>query len=252
MSSRIRLTTLIILFVAFSCSETPNTPEVVLENYITSINNCDCDRALEFSTDEMHGAVQNIIEKGCVPNEEDILSITCEESNDTAVCNLRVRRETEPFGKPFGKYTYNYTYSLLKKDGQWKVWVQWKSLNLPEEFFTDLSDSTDIISSEKSFEEFYDQFISDSIFQMSRIKFPLIGTYTDYGGNTEWTKEKWPLMTWDYREEIKTTDDSVSIIQTDSSFYFGTFCRDCGFSFWMEFEKLSGKWQLTSRQENNF
>lgn len=102
------------------------------------------------------------------------------------------------------------------------------------------------------FDEFYDKFIADSIFQMSRIKFPIKGNYTDYSGSESWTEENWPLLDWDYREEIKKTTDSVSVIETDSSFYFGTFCQDCGFSFWMQFEKFDGKWFLSGRQENNF
>ena len=114
------------------------------------------------------------------------------------------------------------------------------------------SDTIVVEQCDNTFETFYEKFITDSIFQISRIKFPLGGTYTDFNGDLAWTAEKWKLMTWNYKDELNNPDDSVSVIQTDSTFYFGTFCRDCGFSFWMEFEKLSGKWQLTSRQENNF
>jgi hypothetical protein len=127
--------------------------------------------------------------------------------------------------------------------------------NLPEEstlFETQTHDSIETDFESQSFEEFYVKFITDSTFQMSRISFPLNGNFTDYTNHKAWAKEKWPLITWDYRNIIENTDDSISVVQTDSTFYFGTFCRECGFSFWMEFEKLNGQWLLTSRQENNY
>jgi hypothetical protein len=102
------------------------------------------------------------------------------------------------------------------------------------------------------FEVFYDKFISDSIFQISRVKFPIKGVYADYEGEIEWTKEKWPFMKWDVREEIKKTQDSISISQSKDRFFFGSYCLDCGFSFEMTFDKIENEWFLTYRQENNY
>lgn len=102
------------------------------------------------------------------------------------------------------------------------------------------------------FEVFYNNFISDSIFQISRIKFPIKGCYVDYEQNKKWNKETWPMIKWDLREEIKRSDDSLFIEQTDNRFFFGSYCRDCGFSFEMTFEKIREEWFLTYRQENNY
>lgn len=102
------------------------------------------------------------------------------------------------------------------------------------------------------FVAFYNKFISDSIFQISRVKFPIKGHYADFGGEQNWNKENWPMMKWDLREEIKETEDSVSIEQSDNRLFFGSYGRDCGFSFEMTFEKIKGEWYLTYRQENNY
>lgn len=105
---------------------------------------------------------------------------------------------------------------------------------------------------DSSFEMFYEKFKSDSLFQMNRIKFPIKGNYRSYDQERNWSKENWIQMDWDLRTELNNPDDSVSIIQDNHKFFFGTYCRDCGFSFEMEFEKTDNEWFLTYRQENNF
>ncbi len=104
----------------------------------------------------------------------------------------------------------------------------------------------------KDFEAFYQQFITDTAFQINRVKFPLRGKYSDYEGNEDWEKETWPYIKWDLHKEVAQTNDSISIRQDDNKFFFGEYCLDCGFSFEMQFEKLNDKWFLTYRQENNF
>lgn len=104
----------------------------------------------------------------------------------------------------------------------------------------------------QDFELFYDKFISDSIYQISKVRFPIKGVFADYEGEKEWTKETWPFMKWDLRKEIKNTDDSIAIDQSKNRLFFGTYCRGCGFSFEMAFEKIYQEWYLTYRQENNY
>lgn len=103
------------------------------------------------------------------------------------------------------------------------------------------------------FKVFYNQFIIDTSFQKSRIKFPLKGSYSDHSGDEKWNKQNWQYVNWSIESELKNnTEDSISIIQNKNSFFYGIYCKDCGFSFEMEFEKIKGKWFLTYRQENNF
>jgi hypothetical protein len=104
----------------------------------------------------------------------------------------------------------------------------------------------------KDFQEFYNKFITDTVFQLSRVKFPLKGQYEDFDGESEWERVKWSCIKWDVRQELNKTDDSISIVQDNNRFFFGSYCRDCGFSFEMEFEKIDEEWYLTYRQENNY
>jgi hypothetical protein len=104
----------------------------------------------------------------------------------------------------------------------------------------------------KDFEIFYDQFIRDSTFQITHVKFPIKGTYADYTTKDNWHKNTWPLIKWNLFEELESSTDSISIIQKENSFFFGSYCIDCGFSFEMEFRKLNSEWYLVYRQENNY
>jgi hypothetical protein len=104
----------------------------------------------------------------------------------------------------------------------------------------------------KDFELFYNKFISDSLFQISNIKFPIQGVYADHEGEEEWTKEKWPLIKFNLTENNTESVDSIYIIQSENSFFYGNYCTDCGFSFEMSFKKIKHQWYLVYRQENNY
>lgn len=112
--------------------------------------------------------------------------------------------------------------------------------------------TTDFLFSDQSFKTFYERFIQDSLFQIERVRFPLKGQYESFDGERKWSKNKWSFMNWDFRENMYDGDDSTSIIQDSCKFFYGAYCRECGFSFEMEFQKLNDKWFLTYRQENNY
>jgi hypothetical protein len=76
--------------------------------------------------------------------------------------------------------------------------------------------------------------------------------YESYDEEREWTRKEWPVMKWDFRKEMNQGDDSVAIEQNDAKFFLGSYCRHCGFSFEMQFDRIEGKWFLTYRQENNY
>jgi len=115
-----------------------------------------------------------------------------------------------------------------------------------------MTEEVDSTALDFTFNTFYDKFISDTSFQIERVQFPLKGGLTTYGEETKWTKDDWPYMRWSYLDEMRKSEDSIVSWQNDNAFYFGEFCRDCGFSFWMQFEKIDKKWMLVERQENNF
>lgn len=104
----------------------------------------------------------------------------------------------------------------------------------------------------QDFEAFYTQFIKDSLFQLARTKFPIKGCYSDYEGDQQWKKTAWPMIKWDLRNELNSSQDSISIQQSNTDFFFGEYCLDCGFSYEMKFQKENNTWLLVYRQENNF
>jgi len=114
------------------------------------------------------------------------------------------------------------------------------------------SDSIEFTFTDTSFENFYTRFISDSVFQITNVHCPLEGNYSDYDKTKKWTKEEWSFIELDFRDALNNSDDSLSIVQNDLEFFFGSYCRDCGFSFEMRFEKMDGSWKMTRRQENNY
>ena len=105
---------------------------------------------------------------------------------------------------------------------------------------------------DSSFQTFYAQFISDSVFQLSSIDFPIRGQYEDYETQRPWKRETWPLINWDLYDTQANLGDSISIVQDSLSFFYGVYSRDSGLSFEMEFEKHEGKWWMSYRQENNY
>jgi hypothetical protein len=108
-----------------------------------------------------------------------------------------------------------------------------------------------IIFVSEDFRAFYQRFIRDSAFQLQHIKFPLKGAYSDYNGDESWKKDQWPYLLCDILAK-ESQEDSTSVIQDSSTFFYGTYCVDCGFSFEMKFRKIKQKWFLTYRQENNY
>lgn len=98
---------------------------------------------------------------------------------------------------------------------------------------------------DNDFNEFYKRFITDTIFQMSRIKFPLKGHYADYSGEIEWTKKDWDYIQFDFRDEkvLNELEDSNSIIQNDSVVFYGNTAKNVVFLL---------KWNLTKLMEFGF
>jgi len=103
----------------------------------------------------------------------------------------------------------------------------------------------------EDFDTFIEQFHSDKDFQMSRIHFPLKGTYSDFDGSVEWSKESWHFIS----ESVHSVDAEYYDIKDDRKEYEvmqGVYCKGCGFSYELRFELTDNKWFLVYKQENNF
>jgi hypothetical protein len=103
----------------------------------------------------------------------------------------------------------------------------------------------------ETFDTFIEQFHSDKDFQMSRIQFPLKGTYSDFDGSIEWSKNSWDFIP----QSVHAADTEYYEIKDDRKEYEvmqGVYCKGCGFSYELKFELIDKEWFLVYRQENNF
>jgi len=103
----------------------------------------------------------------------------------------------------------------------------------------------------EKFEEFYEKFHLDSAFQLSRIKFPIKGNYSDFDTTSNWTSENWELMKLTI-DKVDTLEYRIEFEKKEKKVFEGVYCKDCGFSFECEFELIDNKWFLIYRQDNNF
>ena len=96
----------------------------------------------------------------------------------------------------------------------------------------------------ENYNEFYSRFHSDSLFQLSRISFPIGGFILNEDGEPEpWTKENW-LMHRIKATDIDTTLFKVQITQTPDSVSELIYIEDGGFMARRTFKLKDGKWYL--------
>lgn len=104
----------------------------------------------------------------------------------------------------------------------------------------------------ENFANFYDRFLSDSLFQISRIKFPLPGINTEEMTLDDsvyyWKKEEWVLHE---KTEIDTTVFNVRRTVTDTLAVEEIFLEDSGFLIRSEFRPIDGRWYLTYYVDSN-
>jgi hypothetical protein len=103
---------------------------------------------------------------------------------------------------------------------------------------------------QEDFDKFYDRFHKDMSFQMSRIKFPLEGEYTDGDKTTKWSRSNWIPM----KEKIYDIDRStykVSYKRTEDSFSQKVWLENAGFSAEYRFQLTGRKWHLVYAMDSN-
>jgi len=112
-------------------------------------------------------------------------------------------------------------------------------------------------TSKENFDQFYKAFFTDSLFQMSRINFPLLGPHTKNVGSTfgdsissEWKEEEWTMI-----KKLFPNQDSIiqigqnvykrRINKTDSIVEERIFIENSGFEELQKFVIKDGKWYLS-------
>jgi hypothetical protein len=102
----------------------------------------------------------------------------------------------------------------------------------------------------ENFDDFYSKFHSDSIFQMSRIKFPLKGKQIDGDGERGWSKEKWVLFKTPIYK-VDTLKFRTEYKKTKTMFKEKVWIESSGFSFECRFELIDSKWYLVYALDMN-
>jgi hypothetical protein len=102
----------------------------------------------------------------------------------------------------------------------------------------------------EDFNTFYNRFHADSLFQMSRIKFPLQGLRVDGSEETQWSKNNWGLLTTKIYD-VDTTEYRVSYKRTINDFTEKVWIENSGFWSEYKFKLIDNKWYLVSAIEQN-
>lgn len=102
---------------------------------------------------------------------------------------------------------------------------------------------SDVIQAE-DFEEFYQKFITDESFQLSRIEFPLDGYETDSDTTIYWdSPADWTFLTGSVYD-VDTTEYKVEITYSPIRVVHKIYIEDSGFGATLEYELQDGKWYL--------
>jgi len=103
----------------------------------------------------------------------------------------------------------------------------------------------------EDYSTFYNRFHADSLFQMSRIKFPIEGYFTDTLGNeVKWSKSNWIM----HRTKIQDADTLVYTIKLSGSPTLKKeelYIEGGGFRVERQFQKMNGKWYLIEYIDEN-
>ena len=105
--------------------------------------------------------------------------------------------------------------------------------------------------SAETFTSFNDRFHRDSIFQLSRIAFPIGGNFVEGENSQKWTADNWELLKEPVRETIDTKEYQHDLQKTDTTVTEKYWIDNSGFKVERQFKKIGGKWFLTYYDDIN-
>jgi len=113
------------------------------------------------------------------------------------------------------------------------------------------TDSSLVNGEPEDFDSFYRRFHQDSIFQQSRVKFPVDGEYCDFDTTMAWTSSNWEFIKFTI-DQVDTISYETSLKKKKRKVIEHVNCKECGYTFEIRFDLVDRRWYLTYRQENNF
>jgi len=115
------------------------------------------------------------------------------------------------------------------------------------------------INKNESFNDFFNEFSTDSTFRISRIKFPIKGFNSDETNiNSKdnpflWNKEDWSFYAEEDFNRSKSKDiKKTDTIKTGTSVIYRIYKEDSGYDIQYKFEESKNKWFLVYYSYKNF
>lgn len=96
----------------------------------------------------------------------------------------------------------------------------------------------------ENFEEFNKKFHSDSIFQVSRVDFPIEGKHVSGFEQYNWTRKNWEFLAIPVSEKTEIGEYEHSLVKTDSLITERFWIPDSGFEVERQFKLIDNKWFL--------
>lgn len=103
----------------------------------------------------------------------------------------------------------------------------------------------------ESFDNFNNQFHSDSSFQLSRIAFPIGGQVVNDTENSTWNKRNWEFLKTPVSLNVDTTECRHSLVMTDTLVTEKFWIDQSGFKVERRFKLRDGKWFLVYYDDIN-
>jgi hypothetical protein len=102
----------------------------------------------------------------------------------------------------------------------------------------------------ENFDTFYNRFHNDTIFQLSRVNFPLEGFMVDHDGEKNWDKSNWSYLKIKVYD-VDTDQFKVYYKKTSNQFIQKSWIENSGFLSEYRFKPINGKWYLVYALEQN-
>lgn len=96
----------------------------------------------------------------------------------------------------------------------------------------------------ENFEEFNKKFHSDSLFQVSRVDFPIEGKHVSGFEQYSWNRKNWQFQVIPVAEETEIGEYQHSLVKTDTLITERFWIQDSGFEVERQFKLIGNKWFL--------
>jgi len=96
----------------------------------------------------------------------------------------------------------------------------------------------------ENFEEFNKKFHSDSLFQVSRVDFPIEGKHITGFEQSNWTRKNWQFQAIPVAEKTEIGEYQHSLVKTDTLITEKFWIDNSGFEVERQFKLINNKWFL--------